>query len=604
VCRTVRTLRALGGVVATLSIVLLTAGIGASSAQADPWPTPPDGVSYSGYGFGLGIDSSGNLYTSDYMESPGTITQIDPSASVIYSWAPDTIEFSSEWITVDDANNVITVGTGGTIVKYLKDGTLDPNFALGGVLTLDGNPAIWGVVTDHAGNIYTANSDGTVSKISPTGEITWTARLAATTCGESQTDACVPETYTVALDAQGNVYATDFDYSQNKSVSDNKLWKILPDGSLAGGVWPVTVGGSPNTPTVDASGNIYVPNFDDGTVSKVLPDGTLAGGPWPVNVGGGPGLVTIDAAGSLYVTNWVNNFDPSNSGYVSKILSDGTLVEDGWPQATGGSSDPDYSGDPWGAVIDSSGNLFVNNYGPGTVTKFAGAAAPAPPIALDAAPSAVAGVESATVTITPNAVTAQHGTPTSYTITTVEDASKTCTITMPATSCVVDHLTGGKVYTFTAKANLVTWQTGASAASTAVTPTATPVVVMKATPLVITLKDNQVGAQSNSVTISFTADGPGSASLNGSTGGQRASNGSVKICSAKKTVKKAGKVTMTCTLNNKGKALRTQHALHVVLTLTFTPTGGTTTSATKNATFARTKATKPKPSTTPSNVTG
>ena len=597
-CRTTRTWHVLVGVLTTLCIMLLTGGIGASTAQAQatPWPAPPAGVTVDGCSYGLGLDPLGNLFTADYgctTTFGGPISKIstasDGTVTVNADWTKSYLNYP-EWVTVDDTGHVITVGDYGDVAKYLPEGpntpsgTLDPSFADGGVLTLDGKPNVYDVVTDHAGNIFTANyGNGTVSKISPTGIVDWTAYAS----GDRDYG-----TYSVAVDEMGNVYASNDE--------EGTLWKLLPDGTPASGAWPVTVGAAPDFITIDAQGNVYVPNYDDGTVSKILPDGTTpTSGPWAavhsegmfpgVYVGGNPIVVTIDAMGSLYVTNHVDE------GYVSKILSDGTLVEDGWPQATGSA--------PWGAVIDSTGNLFVTNFRSRTITKFAGVAAPAPPIAPDA-PSAVAGAESATVTITLNAVTAQHGTPTSYTITTVEDASKTCTMTMPATSCVVDHLTGGKAYTFTAKANLVTWQTGASAASTAVTPTATPVVVMKATPLVITLKDNQVGAQSNSVTISFTADGPGSASLNGSTGGQRASNGSVKVCSAKKTIKKAGKVTMTCTLNNKGKALRTQHALHVVLTLTFTPTGGTTTSATKNATFARTKATKPKPSTTPSNVTG
>ena len=598
-CKSVRAWRTLGGFLAVLSIVLLSAAIGVSPAQA-AWPTPPQ-VFYGAPSHSLAIDSLDNLYTASY--DSGSISKIDATGTLVEDWAhavlgdspPGAADVHPNWITVDDANNVITGGDNGVLVKYLPTGTLDPNFAAGGILTLpiphgsDYPPDIFFVVTDHAGNIYTANNgNGTVSKISPTGIVDWTAVASSTQGG----------TISVAVDAQGNVYAAN--------SSEDTLWKILPAGTLAGGMWPVTVGHNPKYITLDAQGNIYVPNATDGTVSKILPNGTAADGPWPAHLGLSsvysvysiPTLVTIDAAGSLYATNFVtylldSDGNPVYDGWVSKILSDGTVVTDEWPRRTRGLT---YS---LGAVIDSSGNLFVDSFGEGFVTKFAGATAPAPPIVPDA-PSAVLEKESATVTITPNALTAQHGTPTSYTITTAIDTSKQCTITLPATSCVIDHLAAGTTYTFNAKANLLTWQTAASAASNAVTTAEAP----KPAALVIRVNHKHVGAQSNSITISFTAPGPGAASLTGTIVGQRASNGSVKVCSAKKTVKKAGKVTMTCRLNAKGKALRQQHALRVVLTVTFTPTGGTASSANRSVTFALTNAVKPKPSTTPSNVTG
>ena len=579
-CKSVRAWPTLGGLLVVLSIVLLSTAIGVSPAQA-AWPTPPQ-VFYGAPSHSLAIDSLDNLYTASY--DNGSISKIDATGTLVEDWAH---AVHPNWITVDDANNVITGGDNGVVVKYLPTGTLDPNFAAGGILTLpmphgsDYPPDIFFVVTDHAGNIYTANNgNGTVSKISPTGIVDWTAVASATHGG----------TISVAVDAQGNVYAAN--------SSEDTLWKILPAGTLAGGVWPVAVGHNPKYITLDAQGNIYVPNATDGTVSKILPNGTAAGGPWPAHLGlssvysvySAPTLVTIDAAGSLYATNFVTYlFDsggnPVFDGWVSKILYDGTVVTDGWPRRTRGLT---YS---LGAVIDSSGNLFVDSFGEGFVTKFAGATAPAPPISPDA-PSAVLEKKSATVTITPNAVTAQHGTPTSYTITADKDTSKHCTITPPATSCVVKHLTAGTTYTFTAKANLLTWQTSASTASNAVT-----------THVAFNFP-HQTWLTKNRVTMSFTAPGPGSASLTGTTGGPRASNGNVKVCSTTKAIKKAGKVTLTCTLNAKGKALRKQHTLPVVLTASFTPTGGTTSSASKNVTFKRAKTVKPKPSTTPSNVTG
>ncbi len=47
------------------------------------------------------------------------------------------------------------------------------------------------------------------------------------------------------------------------------------------------------------------------------------------------------------------------------------------------------------------------------------------------------------------------------------------------------------------------------------------------------------------------------------------------VCTARKTVAKAGKVTITCRLTAKARAARKTHSLKVRLVTTFTPTGGT-----------------------------
>ncbi len=74
----------------------------------------------------------------------------------------------------------------------------------------------------------------------------------------------------------------------------------------------------------------------------------------------------------------------------------------------------------------------------------------------------------------PNEASAVYGTPSSYTVTAIEDASKGYTVTVPATSCQVSGLTSGTSYSFTSRANLNTWQTAASVPSSSVTPTLAP----------------------------------------------------------------------------------------------------------------------------------
>ena len=62
----------------------------------------------------------------------------------------------------------------------------------------------------------------------------------------------------------------------------------------------------------DASGNLYVANYGNSTISKVTPGGTVS---TFVSSGlSGPIGLAFDASGNLYVTNW-------NSGTISKVAA-------------------------------------------------------------------------------------------------------------------------------------------------------------------------------------------------------------------------------------------------------------------------------------------
>ena len=87
------------------------------------------------------------------------------------------------------------------------------------------------------------------------------------------------------------------------------------------------------------------------------------------------------------------------------------------------------------------------------------------------APSATAGAESATVSMTTPSL---GPSPTSFTVTAVEDPSKGCTVTGASGSCTVSGLTGGASYTFTARSTDGNATSAPSAASTAVTPSSAP----------------------------------------------------------------------------------------------------------------------------------
>jgi uncharacterized repeat protein (TIGR02543 family) len=95
--------------------------------------------------------------------------------------------------------------------------------------------------------------------------------------------------------------------------------------------------------------------------------------------------------------------------------------------------------------------------------------------------SAVAGNAAATITV----AAAAGESPTSFTVTALDNSgvalspAKTCTVTAPATSCVITGLTNGTPYKFSAVANLGSQSSTATTTSTAVTPAA-PIVTYDA----------------------------------------------------------------------------------------------------------------------------
>jgi len=235
-----------------------------------------------------------------------------------------------------------------------------------------------------------------------------------------------------------------------------------------------------------------------------------------------------------------------------------------------------------------------------------------------AAPTAVAGNAAATISVTaPSAGPA----PTTYTVAAVSDSSKICTITAPATSCIINGLTDGTRYTFTAIANTTSPVASSvtSASSNAVTPTAavvppstspttTTTSSSAAAPAVLRLASTRPDSTGSAIVTTFTAPGPGAVHHVGTvTTGRRSTRAAtVTVCTYDQTINAAGVVHVTCNLNNTGRRLRTQQALVITLSTTYTPTSGTPMASTKSIRLPRTNVAKApaQTSTVPSSVTG
>lgn len=119
------------------------------------------------------------------------------------------------------------------------------------------------------------------------------------------------------------------------------------------------IGGGLNAPkgiAVDASGNVWVPNSGNNSVTKLNNNGDALSGVSGLTVGSlsAPSSIAIDTNGNVWVANAGNNS-------ISKILPDGLS---GSSYAGGGLNTPQ------GITIDISGNVWVTNSGNASVSAF------------------------------------------------------------------------------------------------------------------------------------------------------------------------------------------------------------------------------------------
>ena len=180
----------------------------------------------------------------------------------------------------------------------------------------------------------------------------------------------------IAIDASGNIYVAD--------TYNYRIRKITPVGlvtTLAGNGTPGSVDGDatsarfsgPGNVAVDAQGNVYVTEFN--RIRKITPVGQVttlnngaagyADGNLNTALFNDLKAITIDAAGAIYVVDWTGNY-PNFAARIRKIAPDGTvstLAGSGSGGNVNGSGNIAQFSTVYGLTIDSDGNLYAADYG-------------------------------------------------------------------------------------------------------------------------------------------------------------------------------------------------------------------------------------------------
>ena len=312
--------------------------------------------------------------------------------------------FEPQSVVVDSAGNVYVADSGNNTIRKMTSGGVVTTLAgsAGQFGSADGtnNVALFndpsGIAVDGAGNLYVADTgNNTIRRVTGSGVVTTLAGSVGEPGSADGTNGTAQfnNPIGVAVDSVGNVYVAD--------AGNNTIRKVTSGGAVTTFAGNAEMSGSsdgtnntalffyPSGVTVDDAGNVYVADLDNNCIRKVSPLGvvtTLAGLPqfdhFGTPIGGStdgtgtnalflyPSGVTVDGAGNVYVADSGNNT-------IRMVTSNGVVTTPAGSAGQLGSADGTNStalfNHPADVAVDSSGNVYVADFGNSTIRRMTSA---------------------------------------------------------------------------------------------------------------------------------------------------------------------------------------------------------------------------------------
>jgi len=359
-----------------------------------------------GYPFGIGVDSSDNLYVSDSYNH--TVRKITPGAVVTtfagsagLSGSADGTGSSARFLSpnglvVDSSDNIFVADEQSTIRKITSSAEVTTFAGIAGVSgSADSNISTArfnspnGITGDNStGSVYVADKNNhTLRKVTSSGVVT-TISGAAGVVGSTNAAAPGPTAARfnlvegTAVDSSGNIFVADhLNHTIRKIGTDNTVTTFAGSPGVAGSTDGASTSArfrGPAQIAIDSSNNIYVADYYNHTIRKVEANGDVttfagsAGYTGTTDDNGSaarfnnPHGIAVDSSGYVYVA------DRSNHS-VRKITPTGLVSTLAGTSGSSGSADGNGSlarfNQPMGISQDAAGNLYVADYGNNTIRK-------------------------------------------------------------------------------------------------------------------------------------------------------------------------------------------------------------------------------------------
>ena len=356
---------------------------------------------------GIALDSAGSLYIADSdndlvrkVTPAGIITTVAGNGAYVYSGdggpTASAQLYQPEGVAVDAAGNLYIADAGNNRVRRVFPGGIIATVAGNGSpgYSGDGGPASIaqlsrpeGVAVDAASNLYIADANnGRIRKVTPAGIITTVAGGGNAGLGDGgpatsatfYTYSFLGSPFCVTLDSAGNLYIADDYRNLVRKVSPAGIITTVAgngNGGYSGDGGPATSAqlSDPSGMAVDAAGNLYIADANNGRIRRVTPSGiitTVAGG-GTAGLGDdgpatsaqlfGPSGVAVDAAGNLYIADTAHSRvrKVSPGGIITTVAGTGSYGYSG----DGGAATSAQLASPSGLAVDSTGNIYVADSG-------------------------------------------------------------------------------------------------------------------------------------------------------------------------------------------------------------------------------------------------
>ena len=366
------------------------AGNGTVGHSGDNGPATSAQLNYPN---GVAVDTAGGLYVADtynhrirQVSSNGTISTVAGNGTAGYSGdngLPDGAQLNyPEGIAVDSTGNLYVADTNNNRIREVSNGAIATVAGNGGyVYGGDGGPAASaqlnappGVAVDSAGNLYIADYNNRIRKVS--NGVIVTVAGGASSFGDNgpAIGAELFHPYGVAVDSTGNLYIADSGNSRIRKVSNGVVTTVAGNGTRGfGGDNGPAIGAQLNEPygvAVDSAGNLYIADSGNSRI-RMVANGvitTVAGKGTP-SYSGDNGMATsaglyspygvaVDSAGNLYIADTLNDvIREVSNGVIATVAGGGSLLGSGGAATSAQLTGPD------GVAVDSAGHLYIADSG-------------------------------------------------------------------------------------------------------------------------------------------------------------------------------------------------------------------------------------------------